>query len=164
MEIIKKAEKFKEWDRIRKSGATKTKNYRKTFQQGSKFDAMDTIRMFYRSKEVKKMVETMVVTADAIANGKKEHIPDSLLHEMNQIVPILPFMTAGNRPELFGNITRGQFENAIPDCANPNKPLHCDPKLKAKPEIMKNIVDGMYVNPNPSTLQSHFKAISRGTS
>ena len=150
LEIIKKAEKFKEWDRIRKSGATKTKNYRKTFQQGSKFDAMDTIRMFYRSKEVKKMVETMVVTADAIANGKKEHIPDSLLHEMNQIVPILPFMTAGNRPELFGNITRGQFENAIPDCANPNKPLHCDPKLKAKPEIMKNIVDGMYVNPNPS--------------
>ena len=120
------------------------------FQQEENFDPIYIIHKFYKSPELKALVEKMMVVADKITRGENVQVPDSLVQEMNQVIPIVPFLTAGNRPELFGNLRRGQFETAMPDKANPNKPLHLDPNLKDKPEIRNNIVDGQYVNPNPS--------------
>jgi hypothetical protein len=67
---------------------------------------------------------------------------------MNKLVPVVIFTRAGNRPELLANVSRGDFATAEKDRANPNKPLHLDPRVNLS-SIQKNIVDGCYHNPTP---------------
>lgn len=95
----------------------------------------------------------MVMLAEELAMDKDIKLEDSFITSMNEQIPILPFLVAGYRPDLIANLNRGQFATAVPDRANPHKPLNFVPSLKDNPNVMANVApDGIYANPNPDQL------------
>ena len=132
----------------KRAGAKKTKEYQEQFLDITIPKTIEVIRKFYFSQDLKDLVAEMVGYADKLANGQDVHVPERLLHQLNELVPVLIFCRAGNRPELAGHLTRGQFETAKADRANPNKPLHLDERVP-KDHIKDRIHDGMYINPDP---------------
>ena len=91
-------------------------------------DTLDCIRKLCWSEELKSIFNVMVSTVDRLADGEDLTISLKVLHEMNQLVPLTLASRAGNRPELIGAMTHGQFLTALKDCSNPNKPVNLDPR------------------------------------
>ena len=149
LDIMDKMDKFKHWDGLRKSGAIRVKQYEEQFQQRAGYDPVASIHKFWKSKEVADLIQEMVKMAEDITGGKEIIITTAFIHKMNEIVPILPMLTSGNRPELFANLTRGKFLMALMECANPNKPLNLDPTLSKRQGVQDNTVNGIYRNTNP---------------
>ena len=147
--VMKGMEMFQKWGQQIRSGAKKTKEYQEQFLDMTMPKSMDIIRKFLTSQELKDIIGKMVYYADKLANNEDVTILDPFIHELNAVVPAVLFCRAGNRPELLGDLRRGQVDTAVPDQANPAKPLHLDDRLKNKPEIKANMRDGMYVNPSP---------------
>ena len=86
-----------------------------------------------------------------LADGEDLTLSINVLHEMNKFVPLTLASRAGNRPELIGAMTRGQFLSALKDCSNPNKPVNLDPRA-VQEQVTKRMHGGQYINPDPQKL------------
>ena len=68
---------------------------------------------------------------------------------MNRLVPVKVCCRAGNRPELIGNLNRGQVVTARSNCSNPYKLLHLDPTVSKDTIKDRMVEEGYYMNPEP---------------
>ena len=106
---IKKADIYKVWEGTRKAGAIRTKRYIEEFMQPKNLNPISVMHKFYKSPELASLTKEMVFLYDKITREMEVTISEAFFNQMNSLVPIIPFLTAGNRPELFGNLSRGTF-------------------------------------------------------
>ena len=150
--IMKEMDMYKRWKQLLDASGKKLNEYHEEFHQDVNYDPMEMIKTFYRSDDVKNLISAMADLSDKINGDEDLDVAPSFILEMNEIVPCMIVLTAGNRAELFGNLTRGSFETAVPNQSNPNKPLHLNATVRNDPRVKDRLHDGAYINPDPSKI------------
>ena len=119
---------FTKWDSERKSEAKMRENYEKFGLGHVTYNPAEMIVKFGKSERLRSCFRKMVTLADAISGGEPVKIEKGFIIEMNKLLPAKFMETQGIRPELLANLKRGEVAWAVTEVANPNKPVHLDPK------------------------------------
>ena len=148
LDLMQKSHWFQKWEEQKRGAQAKKKQFERVYMGMAIPNTTDVIKTFWLSKEVKSFIERIVKIAESIVLKEDVVLDGSLVPEMNEMIPVILAMRSGNRPELLMELTLGMFWTAIGDVYNPNKPIHCDPRVDQK-KIKDRVKDGMYTNPNP---------------
>ena len=151
LDLMQKANWFQKWEEQKRGAAAKKKQYERVYMGMAIPNTTDVIKKFWLSKDVRKFIKRIVGIAEKLVLKEDVLIDAGLIDELNEMVPVIVAMRSGNRPELLGDLTLGMLATATGDVFNPNKPIHCDPRVDRK-KIKDRVHDGMYSNPNPKEL------------